>query len=67
MRNWRWIPRVYYTNYRKRHPNLGVFKSWLWISRFWGDRLINIGVRYHVITLDFRRDWVGDLLSRRNK
>lgn len=61
-RKWRWLPRVSYTNFKKSYPNTRGFTRWVWVSRYWGGRLINVGIRHHVLNFDFRHNWVEDML-----
>lgn len=62
-RKWRIIPRVSYTNFRKTAASHRAFRSWFSIRRYWGGRIINIGIRHHVVTLDFRHCWLSDLIE----
>lgn len=63
--NWRIIPKVSYTNFRKRHPHTSTkcFKSILSFTRMWSGRIIYINVRHHSLCLDFRKKWVSDMMK----
>lgn len=64
---WRFIPKVSYTNFRKAYPNIGraCFGRWFGVERRWSSRIINIYVRHHQLSLDFRRDWLADFVQPR--
>lgn len=62
-RKWRPIPRVSYTNFRKLYPQSQGFKRWLVAERFWRKRLWVIGIRHHIVKIDWRRDWVRDMFE----
>lgn len=62
-RKWRLIPRVSYTNFRKLYPQSQGFKRWLVAERFWRKRLWVIGIRHHIVKIDWRRDWVRDMFE----
>jgi len=62
----RLIPRVYYTNFRRRYGaslDKDCFRRWLSIRRYWGGALIYIGVLHHQLAFDFRSDVLADLLD----
>ena len=60
----RWkLPKVSYTNYRKKYPNMGrCFNRWFQFKRYWGGRIWNISVKHHEISLDFRMSWTDDMV-----
>lgn len=61
---WRILPKISYTNWRKQ-PGVPSFlwKQWFLVKRFWGGRIIYIQVRNHQIELDFRKNWVADMIG----
>ena len=61
---WRIFPKIKYTNFRKKYSNIGrdCFTEWFSIERFWGGRIIEICVKHRQISLDFRRNWVEDMI-----
>lgn len=63
-RKWRIIPLVSYTNWRKQ-PNVpkDLFREWFSCRRSWGGRIINIRVKHHMLTLDFRYSWLADMAN----
>ena len=61
---WRLIPRLSYVNYAKEYPQSQCWKTWFYIHRFWGGRIINIGILSRALVLDFRRDWLADMLGQ---
>lgn len=65
MKKWRIIPRVSYTNFRKEYGKnaAGAFRSWFFVRRYWGGRIINAGIRHHVVSFDFRRCWLNDIVD----
>lgn len=59
------VPRVSYTNFKRLYPeHYKVFRHWFAVSRYWGGRLINVTVKHHQVTFDFRRDWLADMRAR---
>jgi hypothetical protein len=65
MKKRRIIPKLGYVNYRTAFPNLcdGVFNRWLSIHRYWGGRIVEVTVLHHQLSLDFRRNWVDDMIN----
>lgn len=63
-RKWRIIPRVSYTNYRKDYGEDAARGFPLFsVRRYWDGRIINVGIRYRVLSFDFRRSWLSDLME----
>ena len=60
------IPRISYVNYRKLYPHTKAFQHWFCFRRFWSNQLIVIGVRWHFLKLDFRRNWLLDMTDPPN-
>lgn len=63
---WRIFPRIRYTNFRKEYPEHHmeqVFGQWFSVRRYWSGRIINVTVKWHQLTLDFRLDAMADLLG----
>jgi hypothetical protein len=61
-RKWRMFPKIDYHHWKDD----GVcWKRWFYISRLWSGRLIFIGVKRHQICLDFRYNWLADMMSDR--
>lgn len=57
-------PTVRYVNFRKVYPaEDGIWRQWFMVRRYWLGRLIYVSVRHHYVILDFRRDWVADLIA----
>ena len=58
------FPKVSYCNLKKEFPNMGenCFIEWFNISRYWGGRIINLNIKCHQISLDFRKNWVADMI-----
>lgn len=67
MKSWRIVPKVRFTNYRKLYPQGGenCWKQWVSVSRRWRGRIININVRHFQLSLDFRRNWIADMVEGR--
>ncbi len=63
---WRIIPKITYTNYKKRFPNMSknCFPKLFEITRFWGNRLISISFKHYILFLDFRYNWVADMCRK---
>ncbi len=61
---WRFIPKISFINYEKCFPNIGhdCFNKWFDIRRAWGGRLVYIHVKARAIELDFRRNWLMDVM-----
>ena len=56
------LPKVTYTNYRKKFPNTGgCFKSWFSVNRYWGGRIISISVKHRELSFDFRGNFLADM------
>ncbi len=54
-----------YTNMKKEFPNIrDCFHNWFSFCRFWDGRLIKIGIKHHVLTIDLRRDWISDMKGK---
>jgi hypothetical protein len=66
MKNTRIIPKVSWCNFRKLYPRKldHVFKQWFYCERMWGGKIINIGVRHYQLTLDFRKNWLLDMIPK---
>lgn len=60
---YRLSPKVSYVNYHKLYPQTGAFKKWFVVKRFWSKMLWVVGIRHHFVKLDWRRDWVRDMLD----
>lgn len=58
---WRMIPKVSFANFRRLFPNCRGFNKWFSINRYWGGRIITIGVLHWQMSLDFRKDFVADM------
>lgn len=57
--------KVRYINYRKAYPNASpqCWSRWFAIERYWGGKIILIQCKAHTIELDFRRNWIKDLIT----
>ena len=65
-RKWRIIPKITYTNWHKYNPaTKGLWNRWFAIDRWWSGRIIHISIRYYSLELDFRRNWVEDMLEHK--
>ena len=64
--NCRIIPSVLFVNFRKKFPMLGenCFQEWFHFNRYWGGKLIYVGCKSRIMILDFRKDWLGDMLNQ---
>lgn len=61
---WKFPPSVRYVNFHKSYPQLvgnSPFKSWFYVNRRWSGKIINIGIRHHQLTFDFRKNAWADL------
>ena len=58
---------ITYTNFKKEFAAVRVgkccFDKWFYFQRFWGGKLINIGIKHHQVTIDIRGDWTKDLFG----
>lgn len=64
-RKWRIIPVVSYTNWKKQAGyREGLWKRWFLVQRFWSGRIIDIQVKHHMLSLDFRYSWLADLMNK---
>lgn len=59
------LPRVRFINYRKLFPqaSIGCWAKWFDVQRFWGGKIILIHVKAFAIELDFRRNWIADMMT----
>ena len=67
MKKWRIIPKISYCNFKKEYPNLNTdtaFNQWFYAQRFWGGRIIDVGIKYHVLSFDFRKNWIADMMGK---
>jgi len=44
-------------------PSDTAFQRWFYISRFWSGKIIYIGIKHWCISLDFRVNWIRDLIE----
>ena len=65
MKRWRIIPEFRLVDYKAGNPSAceGIFKSWFYVKLFWGGRLVFVGVRHWCLQLDFRRNWISDIIG----
>jgi len=59
------LPKITYVNYKKAFPTMhdGCFKSLFSFDRFWGGKLWNISCKYYAIVIDFRGNWISDMMG----
>lgn len=62
---WRIFPKINYTNFRKHFPNSDnrCYDEWFSIHKVWSWRVIGIFIKHHCLTLDFRKNWVKDMIK----
>ena len=50
--------KISYVNFKKEFPvvrnRVAVFDKWFYYDKFWGGKIINVGIKHHQITIDFR-------------
>ena len=64
MNKWRLIPKIRYTNYIKQFPNSrDIWQKWFAVGRLWSGRIIEINVKHHALTFDFRKNWLADMVD----
>lgn len=58
-KGWRIMPKVTYTNYRKKFTNVGdgAFNQVFNIKRFWSGKIISLLIYHHELSFDFRENW----------
>lgn len=66
-RQWRIFPKISYANFYKLYNIKDCFKSWFCIKRFWGGKIIDIQVKHHQLSLDFRGSWLVDMFDFEKK
>lgn len=63
--------KISYTNFKKEFPSVrdgkAVFNSWLQVNRYWGGKLVTIGVKHHQLTIDFRGDLFEELTGKKRQ
>jgi len=58
------IPKIRFINYHKQFPtSTGAFKRLFYINTRWGGDIINIGILHYAVSLDFRKNWLDDMLT----
>jgi len=58
------LPKITYTNMKKESPKFApVYSRWFNINRYWGGRLIQVDVKWHCFVIDFRVDFMKDLIE----
>jgi hypothetical protein len=61
--------KITYTNFRKEFPVIRndrkAFSKWFYIDRYWSGKLIHIGIRHHMVCLDFRGDLFEELTGKK--
>ena len=65
MNNIRLIPEIRYTNFRKEFRNCcdNCFQQWFYINKRWSGKIINVGIKHHQISFDFRKNWILDMVN----
>lgn len=41
----------------------GCFTRWFAVDRKWSGQLISINIKHHSLVMDFRRDWIADVMN----
>ena len=57
---WRIIPKMEYHRWEKDDV---CWKRWFYINRLWSGRLIFISIKRHQLCLDFRYNWLADMME----
>ena len=39
-----------------------TFNKWFDVGRVWGGRIIEVRVKHHQLSFDFRRNWLADMV-----
>lgn len=62
----RLIPKVRFINFRSKFPNMShdCFSKWFAVSRCWNGRIVTVHVKALAMQLDFRRNWVADMIGQ---
>jgi len=62
MRNIRLFPKIRYTNFKKKFPiSATAFSRLFYIEKHWSGKIIEIGIKHHQISFDFRKNWLLDM------
>lgn len=64
---WCLLPKVRYINRRKHYRNDKCFELFPLIQRFWGGRIISINLFGYGFSIDFRQNWLDDMICQRRK
>jgi len=62
----RLFPKVRYTNFHKQYPKTlayPIFKAWVRVKWYWGGNIVNMQVKHHQLSFDFRRNWMEDMIA----
>ena len=70
-RDWRLIPKITFHNWNI-NPNYGNMSAGLWnrwfsIERRWSGRIVLVCMRQFMLQLDFRKDWLADMVKPHDK
>ena len=62
---WRIFPKISYTNFKKEYSKIGddCFTKWFSVQKYWGGRIIGFSIKHHVVSLDFRKNWLVDMVD----
>jgi len=64
----RLIPKIRFTNYHKLFPiTRGIWNEWFKCQRMWGGSIVEIRVKHYQLSLDFRKNWMKDMLYSNEK
>jgi len=60
------IPEVRFVNFKKEFPNAGVgcWQCWFLFERYWSNRIWHINVKHYSLILDFRSNWMLDMMGK---
>jgi len=62
---WRLFPKIEYVDMAKEFPNSAkiCWKKWFSVEKYWMGRLIYIHFKAKTFILDFRRNWLYDMIK----
>ena len=62
------IPKISFTNYHKEFPiTKGIWNEWIKINKAWGGSILEIRCKHWQLSLDFRKNWMADMLFKKSK
>lgn len=60
--------KIRFINWHKRFKGSeGLWNKWFKVERFWMGKIIEITVKHYTLVLDFRKNWLKDMVDGSKK